>query len=142
MKPIKILLVEDNEGDIMLTREAFQEGRIANEIEVVRDGWEAIKYLKKEGKYIDIITPDIVILDVNLPKLNGHEVLKRIKHDEALKSIPVIMLSTSSSEADINSSYNSYANCYITKPVDVNDFFKVVTSIEHFWLSIVTLPVN
>lgn len=142
MKPIHILLVEDSEGDILLTTEALEEGRILNTVSVVKDGWEAMQYLTKMGNYILEDTPDMVLLDVNLPKMNGHEVLQAIKSDEKLKHIPVIMLTTSSSESDINKSYNNYANCYITKPVDVKDFYDVILSIETFWVSIVQLPKN
>jgi len=140
MKPISILLVEDNEGDVLLTTDALYEGRISNTIAVVRDGWEAIQFLKKNDPYSTAITPDLILLDVNLPKMNGHEVLKVIKSNEGLKHIPVIMLTTSSSESDIMQSYQNYANCYITKPVDTEDFMKVISSIEDFWISIVQLP--
>ena len=140
IKPIHILLVEDNDGDILLTTEALNEGRIANKISVVKDGWEAIQFLERNGKYKDENLPDLILLDVNLPKLNGHEVLKKIKDNDTLKSIPVIMLTTSSSDNDIQLSYKNYANCFITKPVDVGDFLQVVSSIENFWISIVQLP--
>ena len=140
MKPIHILLVEDNEGDIMLTTEAMHEARIANTISVVKDGWRALQYLEKKGEYVNATSPDMVLLDVNLPKMNGHEVLKSIKSNEKIMHIPVIMLTTSSSERDVLMSYQNHANCYITKPVEVSDFMKVVSSIEHFWISIVQLP--
>ncbi|HEY0669901.1 MAG TPA: response regulator [Sphingobacteriaceae bacterium] len=140
MKPISILLVEDNEGDVLLTTDALYEGKISNTIAVVRDGWQAIQFLKKNDPYTTAITPDLVLLDVNLPKMNGHEVLKVIKSSEELKHIPVIMLTTSSSESDIMKSYQNYVNCYITKPVDTEDFMKVISSIEDFWISIVQLP--
>lgn len=140
MEPIHILLVEDNEGDIFLTTEALQESKIANQLSTVRDGWEAMQFLEKKGSYATVRMPDLVLLDVNLPKMNGHEVLIAIKSNESLKHIPVIMLTTSSSEKDIYQSYKNYVNCYITKPIDAGDFLKVVTSIEHFWISIVTLP--
>lgn len=142
MNPINILLVEDNEGDILLTTEALREGKIANIINVVKDGWEALEYLEKRGIYSEAKTPDLILLDVNLPKLNGHEVLKNIKFQDHLKHLPVIMLSTSSSQEDVMSSYKNYANCYITKPVDVNDFLKVIASIKDFWISVVQLPKN
>ena len=135
-----ILLVEDNEGDILLTREALSEGNIPHNLIVVKDGWEALQYLEKKSNYEKEPTPDLVLLDVNLPKLNGHEVLKSIKSNDALKHIPVIMLTTSSSERDVLMSYQNYANCYITKPVEVNDFQDVVTAIENFWTSLVQLP--
>ncbi|MCF4102688.1 response regulator [Gillisia sp. M10.2A] len=140
MNPINILLVEDNEGDILLTTEALSEGKIANRVDVARDGWEAIQFLNKNGKHEHALTPDLILLDINLPKLNGHEVLQEIKSSENLKHLPVIMLSTSSSDQDIISSYKNFANCYITKPVEVNDFLKVISSIENFWVSIVQLP--
>lgn len=142
MQAIHILLVEDNEGDILLTTEALNEGKIANTVDVVKDGWEAIQYLEKTGKYVGIRSPDIILLDVNLPKMNGHEVLKSIKSNEKTSHIPVIMLTTSSSESDVLRSYQNHANCYITKPVGVSDFIEVISSIEHFWITIVQLPAN
>jgi CheY-like chemotaxis protein len=140
MKPIHILLVEDNEGDILLTTEALSEGKVSNTISIVKDGWEAMQYLERNEKYRNELPPDLILLDVNLPKMNGHEVLKQIKSNDSLKHIPVIMLTTSSSEKDIWSSYQNYVNCYITKPVEVDDFINVVASIENFWISIVQLP--
>ena len=142
MKPISILLVEDSEGDILLTTEALAEGRISNKLFVVKDGWEAIQYLEKNGKYSTSITPDLVFLDVNLPKIDGHEVLKFIKSKENLKHIPVIMLTTSSSEKDIPYSYQNNVNCYITKPVDSEEFIRTISSIKDFWISVVQLPRN
>jgi len=142
METIHILLVEDNEGDILLTREALEEARIYTQLSVVRDGQEAIDFLNKKGKYTDVCLPDLLLLDVNLPKKNGHEVLKYIKENEKLKHIPVIVLTTSSAERDINLSFNNYASCYITKPVDACDFLSVVTTIENFWISVVKLPTN
>ena len=136
MKPIHILLVEDNEGDILLTIEAFAEGKITNDISVVKDGKEAIDFLNQVGIYSTKELPDLVLLDVNLPKQNGHEVLHIIKTTEKLKSIPVIMLTTSSSEMDILKAYKNYVNCYITKPIDVLDFMKVIAQIEDFWIGI------
>jgi len=140
MTQVHILLVEDNEGDILLTQEAFEEARILTRLSVVRDGKEALDFLQKQGKHTNAEMPDLILLDVNLPKKNGHEVLKYIKGDDSLKHIPVIMLTTSSSPKDINQSYNNYANCFITKPVDVNEFIGVITTIENFWISIVKLP--
>jgi CheY-like chemotaxis protein len=140
MKAIHILLVEDNEGDILLTKEALEDAKIYINLSVVTDGKEAMDFLGKQGKYADADLPDILLLDVNLPKKNGHEVLKYVKEDENLKHIPVIMLTTSSSQRDINLSYNNYANCFITKPVEANDFLAVVTTIENFWISVVKLP--
>ena len=140
IKPIKILLVEDNEGDIYLTVEAFKEGKFSNHLTVVKDGEEAINYLLKEGLYADAVTPDLILLDINLPKMDGKEVLRVIKNHEVLRSIPVVILTTSSAEKDIMDSYNGHANCYIVKPVKLESFLSVVNSIENFWISIVTLP--
>lgn len=135
-QPIKILLVEDNEGDILLTTEALEEAKIINTLEVAKDGNAALKYLEDPA----IPLPDLILLDVNLPKKNGHEVLMYIKATETLRHIPVIMLTTSSSEMDINKAYKQYANCYIVKPVEVGDFMEMVSQIEGFWFSIVSLP--
>ncbi len=140
MEPIHILLVEDNEGDIFLTTEALQESKIINRLSIVRDGWEAMQFLEKRGSYAQEKRPDLILLDVNLPKMNGHEVLMAVKSNESIKHIPIIMLTTSSSEKDIYQSYKNFVNCYITKPIDAGDFLKVVSSIENFWISIVTLP--
>jgi len=140
MKPIQILLVEDNEGDILLTKEALTEGKIVNDVHVVRDGWEAMQFLKKEEGFEHAVTPDLILLDVNLPRLDGHEVLEKIKNDKELKMIPVVMLTTSSSASDILKSYGNHANCYITKPVEIDDFMSTVSGIEDFWISIVQLP--
>lgn len=132
--------MEDNEGDILLTVEALEEGRIANVIEVARDGQEAINKLSADLASNNL--PDLILLDINLPKMNGHEVLEKLKKDENFKHIPVIILSTSSSEMDIIKSYNNHANCFITKPVEIDDFVKAIESIEDFWFSIVKLPNN
>ncbi|GAC1438200.1 MAG: response regulator [Sediminibacterium sp.] len=140
MKPINVLLVEDNEGDILLTKEAFEDARVSINLHIARDGKEAIDFLHKEGKYSDMDLPDLLLLDVNLPKKNGHEVLKLIKGNENLKHIPVIMLTTSSDEKDINLSYQNYVNCYITKPADIDNFLDVVSKIENFWVSVAKLP--
>ncbi|WP_020402831.1 response regulator [Gracilimonas tropica] len=139
-KEIHILLVEDNEGDIVLTKEALDEGKIKNSISVVRDGWEAIQYLEKNEGYEKALEPDLVLLDINLPKINGHKVLRHIKNHDELKHIPVIMLTTSSDDVDIFKSYQNHSNCYITKPVDINRFIEVISTIENFWISIVQLP--
>jgi CheY-like chemotaxis protein len=138
MKPIKILLIEDNEGDILLTKEAFEESRIINTITALKDGSEAIRFFETLRNAED--APDLVLLDVNLPKVSGHEVLLFIKNSEKYKSIPVIMLTTSSSEKDILKSYNNHVNCYITKPVEVADFMEAITKIEDFWINIVSIP--
>jgi CheY-like chemotaxis protein len=142
MRPVNILLVEDNEGDILLTKEALDDAKILVVLNVVRDGKEAIDFLSREGAYANQQLPDLLLLDVNLPKKNGHEVLQHIKSNDSLKHIPVIMLTTSSSEKDINLSYNNYVNCYITKPIEVNDFLSLVSTIENFWISIVKLPTS
>ena len=142
MKGIHILLVEDNEGDILLTTEALEERKIINKISVAKDGKEALDFIFKEGAYKNATTPDLILLDVNLPKKSGHEVLQVIKSDDRTAHIPVIMLTTSSSETDINLSYKHHANCYITKPVEVNDFLEAISGVEDFWLNIVKLPTN
>jgi chemotaxis family two-component system response regulator Rcp1 len=140
IQDLEILLVEDNEGDIQLTIEAFKEAKIRNQIKVVRDGEEALDYLRKEGNYANVPSPDIILLDINLPKIDGKEVLSTMKNDPVLKSIPVIMLTTSSSDLDVQESYANHANCYVIKPVDLNKFMDVVRSIEDYWVSIVKLP--
>jgi CheY-like chemotaxis protein len=140
MKSIHILLVEDNEGDILLTTEALQEGRILNTISIVRDGEEAIDFLDKKGKHTLAEHPDLVLLDVNLPRKNGHEVLQYIKKSDQIKHIPVIMLTTSCSEKDISLSNKNKADCYITKPVELESFLKVIKQIENFWISIIAKP--
>ncbi len=140
MAPIHILLIEDNEGDILLTTEALEEGKIANKISVVTDGKQAIDFLSKQGKFANVDTPHLVLLDINLPKKNGHEVLHFIKSEDSIKHLPVIMLTTSSLEKDIIESYKNYANCYITKPVEVKDFMNAIAKIKTFWFTIVQLP--
>lgn len=140
--PIEILLIEDNPGDVRLTKEALKEGKIRNKLTVVGDGIEALAYLRKEKKYKNSTRPDLVLLDLNLPKLNGREVLTKIKKDPSLKTIPVVILTTSEADQDIYDSYDRYANCYITKPVDLEQFVKIVKSIEDFWFSIVRLPLQ
>ena len=140
MRPIHILLVEDNEGDILLTKDAFEEAKVITQLSVVKDGQAAIDFLIQQHKYCPAELPDLILLDVNLPKKNGHEVLRFIKSDETLKHIPVIMLTTSSFKKDINLAYENYVNCYITKPIEIKDFVNVVTSIENFWVTIVRLP--
>jgi chemotaxis family two-component system response regulator Rcp1 len=142
MKEVHILLVEDNEGDIVLTIEALNEAKIINRISVARDGAEAVRLLNREQEFEGCDLPDLILLDINLPRVDGMEVLSIIKNDTELKRIPVIMLTTSSSEKDILTSYDNHANCYITKPVDLNRFMDVVRTIEDFWISIVKLPKN
>ena len=137
---IDILLVEDNPGDVRLTQEVLKEGKIRNTLNVVMDGEEALDYLRKKGKFASSPTPDIILLDLNLPKIDGREVLEEIKQDPDLKRIPVIVLTTSDAQADILKMYDNHANCYITKPVDFSQFINVVKSIEDFWLTIVQLP--
>ncbi len=138
--PIEILLVEDNPGDVRLTIEALKEGKVANKINVVMDGMDAMAFLRREGKYEDAPVPDLILLDLNLPKKNGREVLAEIKVDSKLKHIPVVVLTTSQAEKDIIMTYNMHANCYITKPVDFDQFISVVKSIENFWFTVVKLP--
>ncbi|OFY62939.1 MAG: hypothetical protein A3H98_01620 [Bacteroidetes bacterium RIFCSPLOWO2_02_FULL_36_8] len=139
-RAITILLVEDNPGDIRLTVEAFKEGKIKNKMIVIQDGEEAIQFLKKKGMHKKAITPDLILLDLNLPKIDGREVLTEIKNDPLLKIIPVIVLTTSDSEKDVFHTYINHANCYITKPVDFTQFMNVIKTIEQFWFSIVKLP--
>lgn len=140
LEPIEILLVEDNPADVRLTQEALKEGKIAHELNVVEDGVEAMDYLRREGEFSESIRPDLILLDLNLPKMDGREVLAEIKQDERLKSIPVVVLTTSKGEEDICKAYKLHANCYITKPVNYEQFFGVVKAIEEFWLMIVKLP--
>lgn len=140
MRPIHILLVEDNEGDIFLTKEAIEESKIFNTISVIKDGSEVMSYLMKKGNHTKAQTPDLILLDLNLPKRNGLEVLQQVKSHSDLKAIPVIMLTSSSSEKDVMDSYKLYANCFITKPIDAESFLNVLRSIENFWISIVKLP--
>ena len=139
-RPIEILLVEDNPGDVRLTREIFKAARIRNIIHTVEDGVEAMEYLRNQGKYADAAKPDLILLDLNLPRKDGREVLAEIKMDDELKRIPVVVLTISKAEEDILKTYSLHANCYITKPVDLDQFIKVVASIEDFWLSVVKLP--
>ncbi|MGF1991196.1 MULTISPECIES: response regulator [Nostoc] len=138
--PIEVLLVEDNPGDAQLTRIALEDSKISIHLNVVEDGVEAMAFLRKQGKYVEAAHPDIVLLDLNLPKKDGREVLAEIKVDDNLKRIPVVVLTTSQAEEDILKAYNLSANCYITKPVDFDQFVKIVKSIENFWFAIVKLP--
>jgi chemotaxis family two-component system response regulator Rcp1 len=139
-KAIEILLVEDNAGDVRLTREALTEGKVLNNLHVVKDGIEALAFLKHEGRFAREPHPDIILLDLNLPKMDGRELLAIIKTDASLRRIPVVILTTSSSDEDILKAYDLHANCYITKPVEFNQFIKVVKSVEDFWFTIVKLP--
>jgi two-component system, chemotaxis family, response regulator Rcp1 len=142
VKPIEILLVEDNPGDADLAREALEGGKIKNNLFVVGDGEAAMNFLFQAEPYTDMPRPDLILLDLNLPRKDGREVLADIKAHKDLKRIPVVVLTTSKSEEDVLRSYNLHANCFITKPIDLNQFIKVVRSIEDFWLSIVVLPPN
>jgi len=137
---IEILLVEDNPGDVRLTQEALKESDVKSNLTSVMDGADAIKYLTQEGEYAEAKKPDLILLDLNLPKKDGKEVLSLIKSDEELKLIPVVVLTTSNAESDIFKTYDLHANCYITKPVDFNHFIQVIKSIEEFWLNVVRLP--
>jgi two-component system, chemotaxis family, response regulator Rcp1 len=141
-RPIEILLVEDSAGDVRLTMEAFKEGRVMNNLSVARDGVEALAFLHKQGPHADAARPDLVLLDLNLPKKDGREVLREIKMDDDLKMIPVVVLTTSKAEEDIIRTYDLHANCFITKPVDLEQFIGVVKSIQSFWFTIVKLPVG
>ena len=141
-KPIEILLVEDSPSDAALTIEALKAGKIANTLTHVEDGVEALDFLNRKGKYANAVKPDLIMLDLNLPRKDGREVLAEIKSDNSLKIIPIIVLTTSRSDEDILKSYQLNANCYITKPVDFAHFIDVVKSIENFWLTVVTLPLK
>lgn len=142
MHRIEILLVEDNPGDVRLTQEALKEGKVFNNLNVVMDGVEAMAYLRREGKYANARLPDIILLDLNLPKMDGREVLAAIKEDEDLKRIPTVVLTTSKADEDVLKVYDLHANCYITKPVDLEQFLSVIKSIKDFWFTVVKLPPN
>ena len=139
-KPIEILLIEDNPGDVRLTKEVLMEGKVRNNLQVVGDGVEAMAFLRRENNYAEAPRPDLILLDLNLPKKDGREVLQEIKADDQLKRIPVVVLTTSEADEDILRSYDLSANCYITKPVDLDQFIRVIKTIETFWLTIVKLP--
>ncbi|HEX6068321.1 MAG TPA: response regulator [Longimicrobiaceae bacterium] len=139
-RPVEILLVEDNPGDVRLTREALREGKVRNNLYVASDGVEALAFLRREGQYADAVRPDLVLLDLNLPRKDGREVLEEIKADPALRYIPVVVLTSSQAEQDILRAYDLHANCYVSKPVDLDQFIHVVRSIEDFWFTIVKLP--
>ncbi|NCT40279.1 MAG: response regulator [Alphaproteobacteria bacterium] len=139
-QPIEILLVEDNEGDVFLTKKTFKDAKVMNTIHVARDGEEAMAILNKAAPFEDHITPDLILLDINLPKMDGRDVLDAIKNDDALKRIPVIVLSSSSDEKDIQDMYGLYANSYIAKPVDITQFSEVARTMDDFWMGIVKLP--
>ncbi|MFQ5787008.1 MAG: response regulator [Thermodesulfobacteriota bacterium] len=139
-RPIEILLVEDNPGDVRLTKEALKDVKVCNKLIVAKDGVEAMNFLHRKGKYADMPRPDIILLDLNIPKKDGREVLAEIKADKSLRRIPVVVLTTSKAEQDILKTYNLHANCYITKPVDLEKFIKVVKSMQNFWFTVVKLP--
>ena len=139
-RPVEILLVEDNLGDVGLTRETLKDSKLLNHMSVAENGVEAMAFLRREGKYGNATRPDLILLDLNLPKKDGREVLAEIKTDERLRRIPVVVLTTSSAEQDILKTYDLHANCYITKPVDLDQFIAVVKAIEEFWFTIVKLP--
>jgi CheY-like chemotaxis protein len=139
-KPIEILLVEDNPGDVELTREALNTAKVANRLHVVDDGADAVEFLFRRGRFADAPRPDIILLDLNLPKKDGRQVLSEIKSEPSLAQIPVVVLTTSQAEEDIVRAYQLHANCYVTKPVDFNQFLHIVSTIEEFWLSVVKLP--
>jgi len=139
-RPIQVLLVDDSPADVRLTREALGEGKIPSELSVVGDGVEALRYLRREGAYATVSRPDLVLLDLNLPRKSGREVLEEIKSDPDLRRIPVMVLTTSRLDEDLDAAYSLHANCYIRKPVNLDDFLDVVRSIEQFWFMIVTLP--
>ncbi len=141
-RPIEVLLVEDNPADVRLTEEAFKEGRVVNHLSVVSDGVEATEFLHRTGKYTAAPRPDLILLDLNLPRKSGREVLQEVKADPLLRRIPVMILTTSNAAQDLHRAYNLHANCYIAKPVDFDQFLSVVRAIEHFWFNIVTLPVK
>ena len=139
-KLVEILLVEDNPGDVRLTQEALKETKVLNRLNVVSDGFEAMAYLRKENGFSDAVSPDLILLDLNLPRKDGREILKEIKSDPALRRIPVVILTVSQAEQDIMKTYDLHANCYITKPINLDQFVEVVKAIEDFWLTIVKLP--
>lgn len=140
MKKMHILLVEDNEGDILLTKDAFEERKIVTDLSVVKNGGDALDFLFKRGRFADAAAPDLILLDINLPVKSGHEVLAIIKNDPVLKRIPVIMLTTSSSKKDVDRAYENHSNSYVVKPLEMEDFLTAILKIEEFWLSLVTLP--
>ena len=141
-RPVEILLVEDNPGDVLLTREAMKDAKVANHLSVVQDGVEALAFMRRQGAYAEVPRPDLVLLDLNLPRKSGLEVLVEMKADAVLRRIPVVVLTTSESERDILAAYDHHVNAYVTKPVDLEQFHKVVHAIEKFWFMVVQLPVQ
>lgn len=140
LRPVEILMVEDNPGDVRLTREALAEGKVFNNLHVVSDGEEAMEFLLQQGRHPEATRPDLVLLDLNLPRMDGRQVLERIKSDPQLRRIPVVVLTSSAAEQDIARSYDLHANCYVTKPVDFEQFIRAVRSVDEFWLTVVRLP--
>ena len=140
VRPIEVLLVEDDAGDVLMTREALHEGRVFNRLNVVGDGVEALAYLRRAGEYADAVRPDLVLLDLNLPKRDGRQVLEEVKADPDLRRIPIVVLTTSEAEEDVLRSYDLHANAYVTKPVDFDRFVEVIRQIDDFWISVVRLP--
>ncbi len=140
VRPIEVLLVEDDEGDVLMTREALEEGKVLNRLNVVGDGVEAVSYLRRDGNYSDAVRPDLVLLDLNLPKRDGRQVLEEIKADPDLRRIPIVVLTTSEAEEDVLRSYDLHANAYVTKPVDFERFVEVIRQIDEFFISVVRLP--
>ncbi|MFO7996249.1 MAG: response regulator [Dehalococcoidia bacterium] len=139
-RPVEILIVDDNPGDLRLTAEALKEGKVQNRLHLAKDGIEAIAFLRRQGKYIDAPRPDLILLDLNMPRMNGREVLAEIKEDSELKHIPVVMLTGSREMGDIVRTYDLHANCYVTKPIDLEQYIRMVRSITDFWLTTVKLP--
>ncbi|MFN8074793.1 MAG: response regulator [Kineosporiaceae bacterium] len=139
-RTIDVLLVEDDPGDVLMTREAFEDNKVANRLNVVSDGVQAMQYLRKEGEYADAVTPDLILLDLNLPRMDGREVLAALKGDERLRTIPVVVLTTSDALEDVTRSYSLHANAYVTKPVDFAQFIEVVRQIDEFFVQVVKLP--
>ena len=137
---IEILLVEDNPGDVLLTREAMKAGKLRNRLSVVGDGVDALAFLRRQGSFADAPRPDLILLDLNLPRKDGREVLAEIKDDPQFRAIPEVVLTTSAAEQDVERAYNLHANCYITKPVDFNQFMSVIEQVDNFWINVVTLP--
>ncbi len=142
MRPINILLIEDSPTDVLITREALESAKVINNLQVAEDGVEALAILRRQGRYANSARPDLILLDLNLPRKDGREVLQEVKNDEQLKMIPVVVLTTSKAEEDVMKAYGQHANCYITKPVDFSEFASVIKSIERFWFAVVTLPAS
>jgi len=140
VRPIEVLLVEDDEGDVLMTREALDEGKVLNRLNVVGDGVEAVAYLRQDGAYADAARPDLVLLDLNLPRRDGRQVLEEVKNDPDLRRIPIVVLTTSEAEEDVMRSYDLHANAYVTKPVDFDRFVEVIRQIDEFFISVVRLP--